>query len=177
MIKSVWIRVLEWKVRVESVSMKGDVIMGWSYPTMLRFKSKPVRVIQTLINSVPLIAGFQSEVQTLKIVMPEFTQGEVPTASFKVVLEQRAEFKSGSGVPEIYGGSLEIASELPQLKRMLWSWRRTLFVWMAFSIFVVKVVVFFVFCRPLVFPRGTGSKKKSWPHKIAWYKQVWEMML
>ncbi|KAL8505649.1 hypothetical protein ACS0TY_016763 [Phlomoides rotata] len=143
---------------------------------MLRFKSQPVRLIQTFLNGVPLIAGLKSEIQTLKIAMGEFTEGDVPTASFKVVLEQRAEFKSGSGVPEIYGGSLEIALELPQLKRMLSSWRRTVFVWIGFSIFAIQVLVLLIFCRPLVLPGGTsgasGSKKKSWPDKIAWYRAV-----
>ncbi|KAL0328401.1 UNVERIFIED_CONTAM: Seipin-2 [Sesamum calycinum] len=143
------------QVRVESLSANGKVILGTSYPTMLRFKSQPVRVIETLLNSIPLIAGLKSEVQDLKIVMGEFTEGYEPTAWFKVMLEPRAEFQdSGSGVPEIYSASLEIESELPQLKRLVWNWRRMMFVWISLASFVVETTFFLLFCRPVVLPRG-----------------------
>ncbi|KAK4420439.1 Seipin-2 [Sesamum alatum] len=159
------------QVRVESLSANGKMILGTSYPTMLRFKSQPVRVIETLFNSIPLIAGLKSEVQDLKIVMGEFTEGHEPTAWFKVVLEPRAEFQAvGTGVPEIYSASLEIESELPQLKRLVWNWRRTMFVWMSFTSFVVETMLFLILCRPV---GGRGkSGKKCWPDKISWQKGV-----
>ncbi|KAL0406713.1 UNVERIFIED_CONTAM: Seipin-2 [Sesamum latifolium] len=162
------------QVRVESLSANGQVILGTSYPTMLRFKSQPVRIVETLFNSVPLIAGLKSEVQDLKIVMGEFTEGHEPTAWFKVMLEPRAEFQAG--VPEIYGASLEIESELPQLKRLVWNWRRTMFVWISLVSFVVETTFFLLFCRPVVLPGGraksVGSNKKSRPDKISWQKGV-----
>ncbi|KAI3466029.1 hypothetical protein Pfo_022692 [Paulownia fortunei] len=164
------------QVRVESLSANGQVILGSSYPTMLRFKSQPIRVAETLFNSVPLITGLKSEVQNLKIVMGEFTERYEQTACFKVILEQRAEFQAGSGVPEIYAASLEIASELPQLKRVLWSWRRTVFVWISFALFMVEMMVFLLFCRPVILPGGRskagGTNKKSWPEKIPWHKAI-----
>ncbi|KAL6543331.1 hypothetical protein OROHE_010851 [Orobanche hederae] len=147
------------QVRVESLSANGKVIFGSSYPTMLRFKSQPVRAVETLFKSVHLITGLKSEVQNLKIVMGEHnSEGYEPNASFKVVLEQRAEFQGGLGVPEIYDGSLEIKSELPKLKRALWKWRRTVFVWIGFGTFMAEMMVLFTFCRALFLP-GSKSRK------------------
>lgn len=111
------------RVRVESLCGNGEVIRGSSYPTMLHFKSQPVGAIETLFKSVALITGLQSEVQTLKIVVGDISEGYEATAFLKVVLEKRAEFEGGSGVPQTYGASIEIASELPPLKKILWSWR------------------------------------------------------
>ncbi|KAK6132541.1 hypothetical protein DH2020_033750 [Rehmannia glutinosa] len=152
------------QVRVETLSANGNPILGSSYPTMLRFKSQPIRIVETLFNSVPLITGLKSEVQNLKIVMGDFNEGYEPTSFFKVILEQRAEFQAGSGVPEIYAASLEISSELPKLKRVLWSWRRTIFVWISFGVFMAEITVFLIFFRAVIFPggkpKGVGSKKK-----------------
>ncbi|KAK6132468.1 hypothetical protein DH2020_033768 [Rehmannia glutinosa] len=152
------------QVRVETLSANGNPILGSSYPTMLRFKSQPIRVVETLFNSVPLITGLKSEVQNLKIVMGDFNEGYEPTSFFKVILEQRAEFQAGSGVPEIYAASLEISSELPKLKRVLWSWRRTIFVWISFGVFMAEITVFLILFRAVIFPggkpKGVGSKKK-----------------
>ncbi|KAL3631480.1 hypothetical protein CASFOL_024464 [Castilleja foliolosa] len=164
------------QVRVETLSENGKVIVGSSYPTMLRFKSNPVRAVETLLNSVHLITGLKSEVQKLKIVMGEFNKGYKPASSFKVILVQRAEFEGGSGVPEIYGGTLEIASELPKLKRILWSWRRTMFVWIGFGFFVAEMMVLLIFFRGIVLSKSKGTmssyNKKCWSDKILWHKAI-----
>lgn len=146
------------KVRVESLSANGKVIFGSSYPTMLRFKSQPIRVAESLIKSVPLITGLQSDVQNLKVAIGEFAEGYEPTAWFKVILEQRAEKAAGSGVPQIYAASLGIASELPLLKRIAWNWRRTGFVWIGFSLFTGEVMIVLLICRPVILPGGRRSK-------------------
>ncbi|KAG8386450.1 hypothetical protein BUALT_Bualt03G0150000 [Buddleja alternifolia] len=149
------------QVRVESLSANGKVIVGSSYPTMLRFKSQPIHVIETLFKSVPLITGLQSEVQNLKIMVGEFTEGYEPTASFKVILEQRAEFQAGSGVPEMYDASLDIASDLPPLRRILWNWRRTIFVWIGIGSFIGEMMVVLLFCRPIVLLGGRSKAVSS----------------
>ncbi|KAL8031987.1 hypothetical protein ABFX02_13G063900 [Erythranthe guttata] len=150
------------QVRVESLSANGKATFGSSYPTMLRFKSQPIRFAESLFKSVPLITGFQSEVQYLKIVIGEFAEGHEPTSSFKVILEPRAEFKAGSGVPEIYSASMDIKSRLPPLKRIVWSWRRTVFVWIGFTVFVFEMMFVLLLCRPFILPGlGKFSKKKT----------------
>lgn len=135
-------------MRVEGLSANGKTMVGSSYPAMLRFKSQPVRIIETLFKNAPIITGFQSEVQNLKIVIDDLVEGYEPTSFFKVILQQRAEFEAGTGVPEIYDASMDIESDLPWLKRMVWNWRRTMFVWISFTSFMCEVMVVLVFCKP-----------------------------
>ncbi|KDP27083.1 hypothetical protein JCGZ_20307 [Jatropha curcas] len=96
------------QVRVEFLSATGKVIESSSHPCMLRFKSQPIRFVETIIKSAPLIAGFKSESQILDIKMDEITEGLEPTSYLKVMLEPRAEYMSGAGIPEIYESSLSL---------------------------------------------------------------------
>ncbi|XP_021814897.1 seipin-2-like [Prunus avium] len=59
------------QVRVKFLSANGIVTASSSYPCMLRFKSGPIRVIETFLRSAPLIAGLQSETQVLDIKMSD----------------------------------------------------------------------------------------------------------
>ncbi|KAJ0046148.1 hypothetical protein Pint_04811 [Pistacia integerrima] len=162
------------QVRVEFLSANGKVTASSSNPCMLQFKSQPIHFVQTILKSAPLIAGFQSESQILNIKMNEFREGIEPTARLKVILEQRAEYKSGAGIPEIYAASLAVESRLPQLKRIIWYWRRTIFVWASFMMFLVELVIVLVFCRTMIIPRGrtkiVHDKKGSPLSTISWYK-------
>ncbi|CAB4307624.1 unnamed protein product [Prunus armeniaca] len=97
----------------------GIVTASSSYPCMLRFKRGPIRVIETFLRSAPLIAGLQSETQVLDIKMSDHIEGLGPTACLKVILEQRAEFQSVAGIPQINAGSLVLQSEIPQLRRAI----------------------------------------------------------
>ncbi|GER29145.1 seipin [Striga asiatica] len=160
------------QVRVETLSSNGKVVNWMSYPTMLRFKSQSIRAVETLFKSVHLITGMKSEVQNLKIVMGEFNEGHGAMSSFKVILEQRAEFQGGSGVPQIYGGYLEIESELSKLKRVLWNWRRTAFVWVGFGSFLSEVMVFLIFFRPVVLPGGRTKAMGSSKYTIKQNQKV-----
>ncbi|CAL8150719.1 unnamed protein product [Prunus armeniaca] len=107
------------QVRVQFLSANGIVTASSSYPCMLRFKRGPIRVIETFLRSAPLIAGLQSETQVLDIKMSDHIEGLGPTACLKVILEQRAEFQSVAGIPQIYAGSLVLQSEIPQLRRAI----------------------------------------------------------
>lgn len=164
------------KVKVELLSTNGKVTATQSYPCILKYKSQPIRHIQTFIKAGALLAGFESESQTLNIKMAEFTEGLEPTAGLKVSLVQRAEFQPGAGIPEIYAATVAMESELPQLKRVIWIWRRTVFIWASFAIFFMELILMLLICRPLIIPSPTvtqpprlvvdHSKQKS----IAWYK-------
>lgn len=137
-------------MKVETLSAKGEVIVGSSYPTMLRFKSHAVRVMERSVKMASLIAGLKSEVQDVKIAVEEFGEGY---DAIRVSVEKRAEVGDGYGVPQISGASLHIASNQPLLKRMVWNFRLTIFVWIAFAAFLAELVVLLLFCRPIVLPR------------------------
>lgn len=142
------------KVRVEFLSANGKVAASSTHPCMLRFKSHPIHLLETAFKTAPLMAGFQSESQTLAIKINDFTEGHEPTACLKVVLEQRAEYLNGAGIPQIYAASIALESELPQLKKILWCWRRTVYVWVSIMFYLVELVVVLVLFRPVVMPRG-----------------------
>ncbi|KAK9937796.1 hypothetical protein M0R45_014565 [Rubus argutus] len=149
------------QVRVEFLSANGKVTASSSYPCMLRFKSRPIHYMQTFLRSAPLIVGLQSETQVLNIKISAHTEGLEPTACLKVILEQRAECHSGEGIPQIYAGLLLLQSELPQLKRLVWYWRRTIFVWTSFVSFLAELVFILAFFGPKIVPRGRPEKIKK----------------
>lgn len=141
---------------------------------MMKFKSQPIQFVETIIKSAPLIAGFQSESQILNIKMSEFTEGLEPTACLKVILEQRAEYLAGAGIPEIYAASLSLESELPQFKKIIWNWRRTIFVWISFMCFATELLIILAACSSMIIRKGMPkiayAKKSSALNIIPWYK-------
>ncbi|PHT77012.1 hypothetical protein T459_20534 [Capsicum annuum] len=162
------------QVRVDCLSANGKVTATSSYPTMLKFKSQPIRLVETAIKSIPLVTGFQYEVQNLKLVINDFTEGFEPTECFKVVIEKRAEYQpQGAGIPEIYAATLHVETELPQIKRIIWIWRRTVFVWIGILVFLSQLSFALIFCRSVILPGRRfmaviGAKKNVQKNKISW---------
>lgn len=86
--------------------------------------------------------------------MRGITEASEPVMGIRIILEQRAEFSPGAGIPEIYAASLKLEAELPLLKRILWNWRWTLFVWSSMGFFVFELLLALICCRPCIFPRS-----------------------
>ncbi|XP_058217597.1 seipin-2-like [Rhododendron vialii] len=147
------------QVRVEFLSASGRATASSTHPCMLRFKSHPIHLLETAFKAAPLMTGFQSESQTLDIKISDFTEGHEPTACLKVVLEQRAGYQSGAGIPQLYTASIALESELPQLKKIVWCWRRTVFVWISVMMYLTEVVVVLVLFRAVVMARGKREAK------------------
>lgn len=142
------------QVRVEFLSAKGKTLASLSHPCMLHFKSEPIRLLLTFLKIAPLLSGYVSESQTLNLKFGGFVEGDVPTSCLKVTIEQRAEYQPGAGIPEIYDASMTLESELPLFKRVIWNWKRTIFVWMSMMMFMMEMLFTLVCCRPLVIPRA-----------------------
>ncbi|GAA0175999.1 hypothetical protein LIER_29073 [Lithospermum erythrorhizon] len=141
------------QARVDLLSADGTTIASSREVCILQFKSDIIRVVLTFLNIAPLITGYTSESQNLDIKFRGFTDGIRPTASLRVIIEQRAEFQPGGGIPEIYAASLALESELPLLKRVMWYWKKTLYVWISLTLFIVELVFALLCCRPLLIPR------------------------
>ncbi|KAB2007542.1 hypothetical protein ERO13_D10G034000v2 [Gossypium hirsutum] len=141
------------QVRVDFLSVNGETLASSSRHCMLKFKSELIRFLLTVFKIAPLITGYSSETQILNLKIRGLHEGTVPTACLRVVLEQRAEFRSGAGIPELYDASLILDSELPFFKRMIWYWRRTIFIWLSMTLFTTGVLFTLVCCRPLLIPR------------------------
>lgn len=141
------------KVRVDFLSVNGETLASSSRYCMLKFESEPIRFLLTVFKIAPIITGYSPEAQILNLKIRGLHEGTVPTACLRVVLEQRAEFRSGAGIPELYDASLILDSELPFFKRMIWYWRRTIFIWVSVTVFTMEVLFTLVCCRPLLIPR------------------------
>lgn len=142
-----------WKVRVDFLSAEYRRLASASRTCMLQFKSMPIRLLLTFFKMAPLVAGYLSESQTLNVHFSGFTEGDEPTACLKVTIEQRAEYRPGAGIPEIYASSLILESELPLVKRILWYWKKTVFIWISMTVFLMELVFTLICCRPIILPR------------------------
>lgn len=141
------------QIRVDFLSSNGKTIGSSRQPCMLRFRSEPIRLITTFLKIVPLLTGYISETQTLDAKMSDFVEGDIPTSCLKVTLEQRAEYLPGAGIPQIYDSSIFVESELPLIKRILWYWKMSLFIWIAMMAFVTELLFVLVCCWPMIIPR------------------------
>ncbi|KAF3780176.1 Seipin-2 [Nymphaea thermarum] len=141
------------QVTVDFLSANGKVLASSGHPCMLRFKSDKILLVGTLLKGVPLLVGYSSESQTIKVRMTGFVEGIDPSTCLKVALKHRAECRPGEGIPEIYSASILLESELPLLKRILWSWRRTIFIWVAAGFFVMELFLILICCGHIIFPR------------------------
>lgn len=142
------------QIRVDFLSANGRTLASLSKPCMLQFRSEPICLLSTFLKIVPLIAGYVSETQTLNLKIRGFTEGDVPTACLKVTIEQRAEYPPGAGIPEMYDASLILESELPLFKKILWHWKRTIFIWTSMISFMMELLLTLLCCRPMIIPRA-----------------------
>ncbi|EFH55754.1 hypothetical protein ARALYDRAFT_482394, partial [Arabidopsis lyrata subsp. lyrata] len=156
------------QVRVDFLSASGEMLASSRRPCMVRFRSEPIRLVQTLLKIAPLVTGYVSEIQTLNLKLKGLVEKDIiPTACLKVMIEQRAEFRPGAGIPEIYDASLLLESKLPFFKRIIWNWRKTLFVWISMSLFIMELLCALVFFRPLIIPRtGQSTQQRDRTHSL-----------
>ncbi|GKC85969.1 adipose-regulatory protein, seipin [Tanacetum coccineum] len=140
------------QVRVDFLSGNGQRLASTRQPCMLQFRSPPIRLMLTFFKLVPLVTGYSSESQTLNIKFRGYTERNDPTSCLRVILEQRAEFTKGGGIPEIYEAFLKLESQPPFLKRILWYWKGTVYIWISITIFVVELLFTLVCCTPIIAP-------------------------
>ncbi|KZV57534.1 hypothetical protein F511_02994 [Dorcoceras hygrometricum] len=152
------------QVRVDFLATDGRTLASSRRPCMLQYRSLPIRLLLTFLKVAPILTGYTSESQDLKINFRGFTEGVVPTACLRVIIEQRAEFKPGTGIPDIYASSLILESELPFFRKVIWFWKKSIFVWMSLTIFTMELLFALLCCTSIVIPRirlreasGNGS--------------------
>lgn len=146
------------KVRVDLLSASGATLSSSRRPCMLKFKSDPVRHLLTFLKAAPLVTGFTSETETLNIKFRGIKQSDIPTSCVKVTIEQRAEYRPGAGIPEVYDSSLVLESQLPLFKRLIWYWKTTIFVWVTMILFMMKLLVILICCNRVILPRARSRE-------------------
>ncbi|KAM7251534.1 hypothetical protein ACFE04_023417 [Oxalis oulophora] len=155
------------QIRIDFLSAGGKNLASLRHPCMLQFKSEALRYLLTFFKIVPLVTGYLSESQNLYVKMRGFTEGVIPTSCLRVVIEQRAEFRPGAGIPEIYNAFLILESELPLFRRMIWYWKKTLFIWITMMSFMTELLFMVICCRPLIIPirrSRSGSTRNNDRH-------------
>lgn len=155
------------QIRVDFLSSNGKTIASSSQTCLLKFRSEPIRLIMTFLKIAPLVTGYISETQTLNVKIRGLVVGDVPISCLKVILEQRAEYLPGAGIPQIYDSSVLIESELPLFKRIIWYWKMSIFIWITIMAFMMELLFVLVCCWPIIVPRtrqrsgsarGTGTQ-------------------
>ncbi|GMJ14184.1 SEIPIN2 [Hibiscus trionum] len=153
------------QLRTDFLSVNGETLASSSHPCMMRFKSLPIRLLLTLFKAATLVTGFVFEIQTLNVKIRRLNEGPVPTACLKVVLEQQASHGPGAGIPELYGASLILESELPFIKRIIWYWKKTVFIWVSIVSFATELLFISVCCRCVLLPRTRKTDGSSGRHR------------
>lgn len=151
------------QVRVDFLSQNGKFLATTTQLCMLQFKSPPLRLLMTVFKLAPLITGYSSESQTLDIKFREYTEREIPTSGVRVVLQPRAQFATGGGLPEIYTAYLKLESQLPFFKSILWSWRVTIFVWISIVVFTMGSFLALLCCSPVFLPWLRPPRQRAVP--------------
>jgi seipin len=142
------------QIRADFLSADGKTLASKSHPSILKFKSEPIRFLLTFLKAAPLVAGYISESQTLALKIKGFTERDVPTSCLKVIIGHRAEYRPGAGIPEIYDASIVLESELPLLKRIIWYWKKTIFIWICMVLFMMELLFALICCRSVIIPRA-----------------------
>lgn len=144
------------KVRVDFLAVDGKLLASARRPSMLHFKSQPIQLLSTFLKLPTILYGLASETQELKIQFKGFAEpaaassGNTRTSCIKVTIEQQAKLQRGAGIPVIHSASLTLESQQPGLKRLIWYWRKTLFVWFSMTMFTTELFLVLLCCSPII---------------------------
>lgn len=97
--------------------------------------------------------GISRESQTLGLRLFENEEEmKSPTAMVRFILEPKAGFPSGQGLPQVYSAEAQILSVLPWAKEILRRWKWTFYVWSGLSLFLFEVMVVLCCCHQVLLP-------------------------
>lgn len=138
------------QLTAELISTQGKVIAKSSHPSMLRFRSWPIRYTRTFFMGVPLLLGIISETQRVTFPALKHKEASFPrTGDIRITLMPRAGTLS---LPQFYDAELIVNSRPPWAKEVVYRWKLTFCVWTTLYIFVMFVVFLVIFLKPLIFP-------------------------
>lgn len=127
-------------------------------PCMLRFRSSPVRLMQTFIMGLPIVMGIFGETQEIRVKNLKHKEGYLRTEAIKVTLKPRA---GSTALPELYAARIIINSQLPWRKELVCNWKWTFYVWSSLCTYIMLLMILFSCCKPIVFPlMSVGDRKQ-----------------
>ncbi|KAL8544713.1 hypothetical protein ACS0TY_005083 [Phlomoides rotata] len=143
------------QLSAELISFQGNVIKKASHPSMLVFRSWPIRYTRTFLMGVPLLLGITTETQ--RITFPILKHKEAAgTEHVRITLFPRA---GTSALPQFYGAQVVVRSRPPWTKELVYNWKLTFCVWTTMSIFMMFVSVVVFFLKPLISPVMTRNSE------------------
>lgn len=77
---------------------------------------------------------------------------KIPTAMVRFILEPKAGFPPGQGLPQVYSAEAQIVSVLSWTKDILRRWKWTFYVWSGLSLFMFEVMVVLCCCHQVLLP-------------------------
>jgi len=106
-----------------------------------------------VILGVPLLMGISRESQMLGLRLFENEEElKIPTAGIRFILEPKAGFPRGQGLPQVYSAEAQVLSVLPWAKDILRRWKWTFYVWSGLSLFIFEVMVVLCCCHQVLLP-------------------------
>ncbi|KAL3692833.1 hypothetical protein R1sor_006484 [Riccia sorocarpa] len=145
------------QVTAETLSARNQVLLRQSKPCILPYRSAFIRLFRTVVYSLPLLMGFSSEAHRLEVTVLQAQEKMIPTASVRILLEPKAGFLEGGGLPELYEAELQLESVLPWPKAIIRRWKWTFYVWNGICLFLFEVAVVLCCCRQLLLPGFGGG--------------------
>ncbi|KAG0592613.1 hypothetical protein KC19_1G267000 [Ceratodon purpureus] len=141
------------QVSAELLSVRGQYLKRASWPCMLRFQSSSIRYAKQVMLGVPLLMGLSGESQTISLRLFENEEEtKIPTAMVRFLLEPKAGYPIGQGLPQIYSAEAQVLSVLPWRKDILRRWKWTFYVWSFLSVFMFEVMVVLCCCHRVLLP-------------------------
>lgn len=138
-----------YQLSAELISTNGNIIASSSQPCMLRFRSTPVRFTRTVLTSVPLLLGISTESQKLTFpILKHKEENYQRSGAIQVTIIPRV---GTLALPELYEAHILINSKLPKTKELLRRWRWTCFLWTSLYLYLMFLVIFVFFWKPVVF--------------------------
>ncbi|CAK9159814.1 unnamed protein product [Ilex paraguariensis] len=142
------------QVTAELISTNGVVVAKSGQPSMLHFRSFPIRLMRTLLMSIPVLLGIAAETQKISIPIVKHKEGCPRTEAIRITLIPRA---GTSSPPQLYEAEVILNSQLPWRKEFVRCWKWTFYVWTSLYVYLFLLIVLVSCFRPLLFLAITGT--------------------
>ncbi|KAF0933301.1 hypothetical protein E2562_017086 [Oryza meyeriana var. granulata] len=152
------------QIKSEAISASGITIASTTQPYMIKYKSSPIRLMQTALLCVPLTMGIHSESQTANLKLLHYREGHgrrKRTGFIRVMLQPRA---ITVHLPQVYKAEIIVQTALPWTKEMVRASKWTLCVWVSLSVYI-SILVLAICCvrAPSVF---SARDRRFYDHQV-----------
>lgn len=136
------------QIMAQVISSNGKIIASSSHPSMLQYRSHPVRLMHTFMMGFPILLGLTRETQKIKVQMLNYKEdSHLRTEAIRITLMPRA---GTPHLPQLYEAEILMHSRLPWVKALVHNWKWTFYVWTSLHIYIMLLGLILCFFRPLL---------------------------